>query len=352
MVRGREWTGFEAVALQEAMRRSVRDFAALLGLETTTVNNWRTGLGGVTPRTATQAILDTTYQQRATDDDRSRFEQIVAEGEAVWRTRHQSSARRVTSAENASGTDHLSTAQTGHEESTIASGFAPFRSLSGVSTEQAAGNGAHGSPPRADQGTSEDLIEILSRIHKLSRSVNPEIIRQLQGSTRQSIASYETIDPSGLVPALKKQRAWLDTLLDECNHPQQRQQLFEVAGETSGLLGYIAVGSGSFSLARAYCLESFQLGDYVQDGNLKAWARGMQSFCEYYAGRYEEALRYAEDGIAHAGSGPQSVRLAINGVARAMGKRGDVEVFIVLSIMPIRKCHRPTSPMGYLPVFH
>ncbi len=47
MVRGRAWTGFEAVALQEAMRRSVRDFAALLGLETTTVNNWRTGLSSV-----------------------------------------------------------------------------------------------------------------------------------------------------------------------------------------------------------------------------------------------------------------------------------------------------------------
>lgn len=57
MVRGREWTGFEAAALQEAMRRSVRDFAALLGLETTTVTNWRTGLGTVKPRSATQAIL-------------------------------------------------------------------------------------------------------------------------------------------------------------------------------------------------------------------------------------------------------------------------------------------------------
>ncbi len=41
MVRGREWTGFEAAALQEAMRKSVRDFAALLGVDTTTIANWR-----------------------------------------------------------------------------------------------------------------------------------------------------------------------------------------------------------------------------------------------------------------------------------------------------------------------
>lgn len=88
MVRGREWTGFEAAALHEAMRKSVRDFAALLGIETTTISNWRTGLSAVKPRSNTQAILDTTYQRRATPEDRARFEQIVGEGEAAWRERH------------------------------------------------------------------------------------------------------------------------------------------------------------------------------------------------------------------------------------------------------------------------
>lgn len=87
-VRGRQWTGFEAAALQEAMRRSVRDFAALLGVEPTTVVNWRTGLGAVRPRSATQAILDTTLDQRATKEDRARFEQLVSEGESAWRMRH------------------------------------------------------------------------------------------------------------------------------------------------------------------------------------------------------------------------------------------------------------------------
>ena len=67
MVRGRAWTGFEAAALQEAMRKSVRDFASLLGIEATTVVNWRTGLGGVKLRSNTQGLLDTTLDQRATD---------------------------------------------------------------------------------------------------------------------------------------------------------------------------------------------------------------------------------------------------------------------------------------------
>ncbi|WP_159929865.1 MULTISPECIES: hypothetical protein [Nocardia] len=169
------------------------------------------------------------------------------------------------------------------------------------------------------------MITVLARVHKLSRSIDPEILQQLQSSTRQTIAQYETIDPAKLVPALQKQRVWLDELIDECGHPRQRGLLFEIASETSGLLGYIAVGAGNFSLARVYCLESVQLGDYAQDNNLLAWARGLQSFCEYYAGQYDEALRYAQDGLAHAGCGPQHARLAINGVARAMGKLGDVE---------------------------
>ncbi|MEV6363182.1 hypothetical protein [Nocardia asteroides] len=100
MIRGRDWTGFEAAALQEAMRQPIRKFAALLGVETTTISNWRSGLSAVKPRSQTQAILDTTFAQRATPEDRERFEQIVAEGEQVWRARHSTAARRHTAVSN------------------------------------------------------------------------------------------------------------------------------------------------------------------------------------------------------------------------------------------------------------
>ncbi|MFX0578399.1 hypothetical protein [Nocardia nepalensis] len=296
MVRGREWTGFEAAALQEAMRKSIREYAALLGVETTTINNWRSGLSAVTPRSNTQAILDTTYQQRASADDRARFEQIVAEGEPAWRDRHR-----------ATGDDR---------SAEIAPAAATPLGVAVRETEAV-------TPP--DQGVTDELITVLSRIQKLSRTVDPDIIDQLHDSTHLSIARYETLDPAALVAPLRKQRTWLDELIGECGHPAQRSQLFGIASMTSGLLGYIAVGCAHFSLARAYCQESYQLGDYAQDHNLAAWARGLQSFCEYYAGRFDKALHYAEDGLARTAAGPQSVRLAINGVARARGKLGDVE---------------------------
>lgn len=181
------------------------------------------------------------------------------------------------------------------------------------------------SPSRTNQESAEDVVDVLGRIQKLSRAVNPEIIRHLQDDLQHTLAQYENLDHSSLAPALRKRRALIDAILDECSHLRQRQQLFEIAGATSGVLGYVAVGRGDFPLARAYCLEAFQLGDFAQDADLQAWARGLQSFCEYYAGRYDEALRLAEDGLKYTRSGPQSVRLTVNGVARALGRLGDAE---------------------------
>ncbi len=296
MVRGREWTGFEAAALQEAMRKSVRDFAALLGVDTTTIANWRSGLSMVVPRSNTQAILDTAYQSRASEDDRARFEQIVAEGEAAWRDRHRA-------LEN-NRTEQLAPAAASPLDVTL---------------------GDPDTPAPLDFGISDELLTVLSRLQKLNRTIDLDVFDQLYDSTYRTIAQYEILDPAILVAPLRNQRAWLDELIDDCGHPATRSRLYEVASMTSGLLGYIGVGCAQFSLARAYCQESYLLGDYAQDDNLAAWARGMQSFCEYYAGRFAEALHYAEDGLARTAAGPQGVRLAINGVARASGKLGDVD---------------------------
>jgi hypothetical protein len=181
--------------------------------------------------------------------------------------------------------------------------------------------------PTSDQSVSpaEDVIDVLSRIQRLNRTVDPTIVEHLQANLRHTLAQYEGLDHVSLNPVLVKQRAWLDSLLDECGHPRQRQQLYMTAAATAGLLGYVAVGRGAFPLARAYCLEAFRLGDFAENANLQAWARGLQSFCEYYARDYREALRLAEDGLTYAQDGPQSVRLTINGVARALGKLGDAE---------------------------
>ncbi|MBB5083140.1 tetratricopeptide (TPR) repeat protein [Nonomuraea endophytica] len=112
-------------------------------------------------------------------------------------------------------------------------------------------------------------------------------------------------------------------LLDGKLLPKQRIRLYTQAAKLSGLLGYMAVNLGKFPLANAYCEETFQLGALVDNLDMQAWARGTESFCAYYVGDYERAVDLARDGQRYARQGPQAVRLAINGEARALAKLGE-----------------------------
>lgn len=79
MVSVRRWTGREAGLLRQALRMSVRAYAAHLGVATRTVSKWEK-LGTATcPWPDTQAILDTALV-RADVAAQSRFEQLLAQG--------------------------------------------------------------------------------------------------------------------------------------------------------------------------------------------------------------------------------------------------------------------------------
>lgn len=171
----------------------------------------------------------------------------------------------------------------------------------------------------------EDVSDVLQRMHRRTRSVDPGIVDLLSSNVRDIVTRYEELDPADYIPIVRKQRVWLETLIDDCGQPRRRMQLSAAACTASGLLGYVALGGGKFRLAQAYCAEAFQLGEFAEDAGLQAWARGLQSFCAYYGQDYAAALDLAMDGLRRAGSGPQSVRLAINGAARALGKLGDIE---------------------------
>jgi tetratricopeptide (TPR) repeat protein len=176
-----------------------------------------------------------------------------------------------------------------------------------------AGGGAHG----------EDVTSILHRVHELARgAIDPHIVSQLRDTVLDTVAHYETSGPDMLVPSLLKQRALAQALLGESRRPSQQRELLEVAGVVAGVLAYVAVRPGDFGLARSYCREAFILGDYAEAPALQAWARATESFCEYYAGRYDEAVRLAHDGLTYAGSVPQSARLHANRTALALGMQG------------------------------
>jgi transcriptional regulator with XRE-family HTH domain len=88
------WTGAETKALRQAMRLSVRAFAAYLGIDARTVNKWEARHTTITLRPHTQELLDTALQQ-APEDVQSRFSQTVR---STQQELHENATQRAASA--------------------------------------------------------------------------------------------------------------------------------------------------------------------------------------------------------------------------------------------------------------
>jgi transcriptional regulator with XRE-family HTH domain len=84
------WTGAETAALRQAMRLSIRAFAAHLGVDARTVNKWEARGASITLLPDTQALMDTALG-RAPDDVKIRFTQTLdsAGSESVASARGQ-----------------------------------------------------------------------------------------------------------------------------------------------------------------------------------------------------------------------------------------------------------------------
>ncbi len=74
----RQWTGIEAKALRAALRMTIHDFAAYLGVGTRTVAKWESRGSDIEPKPQTQSILDTALA-KASGDVRARFAAVVSD---------------------------------------------------------------------------------------------------------------------------------------------------------------------------------------------------------------------------------------------------------------------------------
>lgn len=74
----RRWTGLEAKALRTALRMTVHDFAAYLGVGTRTVAKWESRGSDIEPKPQAQSILDTALAQ-ASSDVQARFAAMVSD---------------------------------------------------------------------------------------------------------------------------------------------------------------------------------------------------------------------------------------------------------------------------------
>ncbi|TDE09683.1 helix-turn-helix domain-containing protein [Jiangella asiatica] len=87
----RNWTGAQTTALRGALRMSVRDFAAHLGVAIRTVSKWEARGSTITLQPDSQAMLDVVLN-RASDDQKTRFRQLVEAEHGTSRVEELSAA--------------------------------------------------------------------------------------------------------------------------------------------------------------------------------------------------------------------------------------------------------------------
>lgn len=167
----------------------------------------------------------------------------------------------------------------------------------------------------------QDIIQRMQSIG--ASSMDQFTLAELESVVADAIDDYERVGPAAIAPTLVAQRRWVHQSLLQRHPPRVGARLFTLAAHMSGVLASIALDLQSFRIARSYAAEAFQLSDMVGDPHLSAWIRGTQSLIEYYARHYDAALEYARDGLRIAPSGPQTIRLKINGEARALARLGD-----------------------------
>ncbi|MGW4368117.1 hypothetical protein ACWEKT_20985 [Nocardia takedensis] len=248
MIRGRGWTGFEAVVLQEAMRRSIRDFASLLGVETTTVNNWRSGLSDVVPRSLTQSMLDSVYSRHATSEDRARFDQIVAEGETAWRSRHPVSSRKRAAQAAVRAVRSGDSGASVHSEHEM---------VAQVPTTLSGGLD-FGAPARRTKLTTESLDSFAAMTNLLA-------------GQRQSVA------PDALIGPIEAHRDAVAALFRCASDERAKQRAGALLGETSIVASRVWSAIGDRSMALTHCAFARQLADQLHNRTMGALARIFES---------------------------------------------------------------------------
>lgn len=176
----------------------------------------------------------------------------------------------------------------------------------------------------SDRIAWESPIDIAQRLDWASSTgIAPEVLGALEESISTIVAQYELEGPQVLAPRAVRLRRDIQDLLEQRQPPRQRDHLYVLAAKTSALLSYMAVNAGKPTLVDAYCAEALHFAEAVDDVDILAWIRGTQALAAYYAGRFAESADLARHGREMAPNSPQSIRLLINGEARALAKLGD-----------------------------
>ncbi|KAB1152981.1 hypothetical protein F6X68_15365 [Micromonospora sp. AMSO12t] len=159
-----------------------------------------------------------------------------------------------------------------------------------------------------------------------AEATSPAAIDQLAEDVQRLALAYPQRPVSQILPDLVETQDTLFTLLERRQQPTQSRDLHFLAGITSGLLAKVSHDMADPHSAMLQARTAVLCADQAGHPGLQAWLRGLQSLVAYWAGRYAEAVRYAEAGREYAtqAGGTSAVWLPVS-AARAYAALGNAE---------------------------
>jgi hypothetical protein len=129
-----------------------------------------------------------------------------------------------------------------------------------------------------------------------SRNAGPEAVAQLGSEIGGLAADYIREPVSVIMGDLVQAQDAVFTLLEGRQRAADRVELYMLAGVVSGLLAKASHDLGRAHDAMTQARTMYVCADNADHSGLRVWARGLQSLIAYWAGRPEEAVRYAQAG--------------------------------------------------------
>jgi DNA-binding transcriptional regulator YiaG/tetratricopeptide (TPR) repeat protein len=300
----RVWSGRETRLLREAMRLSIRDFAAMLGINERLISKWEAGGSAVHPRPANQQVLDTAL---AGGDD--------SVHERFWLSAAQDSAGQV-SAHPPAGTGAGS-------DLSLADG--PADQASDACRRAIAGTTLFGEEP-----SGEDLLAAAEAVRRevedtLARgTISPTRLDRLEELVANHIRFYTMTAPAHALANLLADFRDVQRLAAERQPAMIQARLSELSASLATLAADSLMKLGQIPDARAWYGTAQVAADDSGNIELRARVRAQHAMLPYYYGHAAEAVRLAQDAQRILGDAPRPTRaLAAAAEARALSRMGN-----------------------------
>lgn len=181
--------------------------------------------------------------------------------------------------------------------------------------------------PEDSQNTLERQVAMSTRralrftSYAEARNAGPETVAQLGAEVGGLAADYIREPLANIMGDMVQAQDAVFTLLEGRQRAADRVELYMLAGVVSGLLAKASHDLGKSHDAMTQARTMYVCADNADHTGLRVWARGLQSLIAYWAGRPQEAVRYAQAGsfILDGARGTVSAWLpALEARARAM----------------------------------